>query len=117
MSPMPRSDTRNFNGTNEATFVMITLYACPRCNGAVLDYSSPLADSPLCITCGWRRPEVPPDIQAEVEAHMGKTFMEDRYKHRQIGTGKPPLSGWDREKRRRARDGKAGQETQKLAAS
>ena len=27
------------------------------------------------------------------------------------------LSGWDREKRRRARDDKANQETQKLAAS
>ena len=87
--------------------VMITLQACPRCGGAVLDYRSPIADSPLCITCGWRRPEVPPNIQAEVEAHLGKSFMEDHYKHKQIGTGKPPLSGWEREKRRRLKEKKS----------
>ena len=88
------------------TNVQITLQACPRCGGAVLDYRSPIADSPLCITCGWRRPEVPPNIQAEVEAHLGKSFMEDHYKHKQIGTGKPPLSGWEREKRRRLKEKK-----------
>ena len=35
---------------------------------------------------------------------MGKLFVEDRYVHRNIGSGKPPLSGWDREKRRRAQE-------------
>ncbi len=88
----------------KAAGVMITLQACPRCGGAVLDYGSPFADSPLCLTCGWRRPEISPEIQAEVDAHMGKPFLEDRYVHRHIGTGKPPLSGWEREKRRRERE-------------
>lgn len=94
---------------------MITLADCPRCGGAVLDYASPLADSPLCITCGWRRAKVSPEIQAEVDSHIGKAFMEDRYSHKQIGTGKPPLSGWEREKRRRAREKLLSEE--KLAAS
>ena len=88
------------------TDVSITLQACPRCGGAVLDYQSPIADSPLCITCGWRRPEVPPDIQAEVEAHLGKSFMEDYYKRKSLGTGKPPLSGWERRKRARDKETK-----------
>jgi hypothetical protein len=60
-------------------------------------------DSPLCITCGWRRPEIPPTIKAEVDARLQKAFMEDSYERKLIGTGKPPLSGWEREKRRRAR--------------
>ena len=50
------------------------------------------------------------------ESHLGKNFMEDRYTHKQIGTGKPPLSGWEREKRRRERE-KQAQEQRQLAAS
>lgn len=84
--------------------VAIKLGECPRCNGAVMDYKSPIADSPMCITCGWRKELVPQDVLDEVEAHLGKAFMEDRYTHRQIGTGKAPLSGWEREKRRRQRE-------------
>lgn len=95
---------------------MIELDACQRCGGAIIDYSSPIADSPMCITCGWRKVTVPTDVQAEVEAHLGKTFMEDRYTHKQIGTGKPPLSGWEREKRRRERV-RREKEEQHLAAS
>ena len=83
---------------------MITFEACPRCRGAVLDYNCQVADSPLCIMCGWRRRDISPAIQAEVDAHIGKLFVEDRYVHRNIGSGKPPLSGWDREKRRRAQE-------------
>jgi hypothetical protein len=94
---------------------MITLDACPRCGGAILDYGTPIADSPMCITCGWRKVNVPQDVIDEVEEHMGKAFMEDRYTHKQIGTGKPPLSGWEREKRRREREQQTGQ--QHLAAS
>lgn len=94
---------------------MITLDDCPRCGGAVLDYSSPIADSPLCLTCGWRRAQISAEVQSEVDSHLGKAFMEDRYSHRQIGTGKPPLSGWEREKRRREREVKL--QGQKLAAS
>ena len=87
--------------------VGIKLSECPRCSGAVMDYESPIADSPMCITCGWRMEIVPQDVLDEVEAHLGKAFMEDRYTHRQIGTGKPPLSGWEREKRRRQRESEA----------
>lgn len=83
---------------------MIALEDCPRCGGAVLDYRSPITDSPLCITCGWRRAEISAEVLAEVEAYKGKPYMEDRYTHKQIGTGKPPLSGWEREKRRRERN-------------
>ncbi len=80
---------------------MIKFGDCPRCGGAVIDEAPPMEDSPLCITCGWRRPDVPVDIQAEVTAHLGKKFVENRYTHRQIGKGKAPLSGWERTKRRR----------------
>ncbi len=93
---------------------MISLDSCKKCGGAVIDYASPITDSPMCITCGWRRVEVSPEVQAEVEAHLGKAFMDDRYSHKQIGTGKPPLSGWEREKRRRQREKE--QEAQSLAA-
>ena len=88
---------------------MITLAACPKCNGAVLDYGCQEADNPMCITCGWRCGDAPPEIQAEVEAHMGKTFIENRYMHREIGGGKPPLSGWERTllRRQREREGSA----------
>jgi hypothetical protein len=48
--------------------------------------------------------EIPPDVQAMVADHLGKPYMEDRYTHHRIGTGKPPLSGWDRIKRARQRD-------------
>jgi len=40
----------------------------------------------------------------QVKEHLGDPYMEDRYTHARIGTGKPPLSGWDRVKRRRERE-------------
>jgi hypothetical protein len=46
---------------------------------------------------------VPAEVQAEVESHVGKDYVRDRYTHRQLGKGKPPLSGWEEEKRRRER--------------
>ena len=55
---------------------MITLSACPRCEGAVLDYSYMDADTPLCITCGWRRADISTDVLAEVEAHLGKPSVD-----------------------------------------
>lgn len=95
----------------------MNLSECPRCGGAVLDYASPDADSPLCLTCGWRRAEIPAEVRAEVEEHIGKAYMDDRYSHRQIGTGKPPLSGWEREKRRREREQETEVSRNELAAS
>ena len=91
---------------------MITVNACPRCHGAVLEYRAPATDGALCVNCGWRRPSIPPDIQAQVEAHLGEPFLrEDRKGNHRVGTGKPPLSGWDRVKRRRAREAARGVET------
>ena len=82
---------------------MLTLGVCPRCKGAVVDYALPSSDSPLCLTCGWCHQEVSPAIQAEVQKYLGKSYVEDRYSNKPIGSGKPPLSGWEREKRRRER--------------
>ena len=76
---------------------------CPRCEGPIVDAEDPVEDSPLCITCGWRRSDVAPDVQAEVEAFMGKDVPRPRSPRKRIGTGKPPLSGWEREKRRKDR--------------
>ena len=80
---------------------MIIFGACPRCGGAVIEDTSPMEDSPLCITCGWRRTELSREIRAEVEAHLGEKSIGNRYVHRRIGKGKTPLSGWERVKRLR----------------
>jgi len=84
---------------------MIILQACPKCRGAVLEhYPAVLDDGPLCVNCGWRRSDIPPDVRAQVEARLGEQYLEDRYVHSRIGTGKPPLSGWQRLKRLRERN-------------
>ncbi len=83
---------------------MISLKSCPRCKGAVMDSPNPNLDSPMSITCGWRKSDVSAEVLAQVQAHLGEPDMEDRYTHSRIGTGKPPLSGWDRVKRRRERE-------------
>ena len=97
------STARLFRNQEWEANEMIRLNSCPRCHGAVLEYTPPSADSAMCINCGWRRQEVPPDIQEQVQAHLGKAVFEGRYAHTRIGTGKPPLSGWDRVKRSRER--------------
>ena len=80
------------------------LHGCPRCNGAVLEYPAPAVESAYCVNCGWRRPDIPLDIQALVEEHLGKPLIEGRYTHQQIGTGRPAPNGWDRIKRHRERE-------------
>jgi len=87
---------------------MMNLHGCPRCNGAVVQYGPPSFDSDMCINCGWRPQEIPADVLELVEAHAGKAYLEDRTGHSRIGTGKPPLSGWDRVKRRRQRESMSG---------
>ena len=57
----------------------------------------------MCINCGWRRQDILDDVQQEVVARRDQAHMEDRYVRERIGTGKPPLSGWDRKKRLRER--------------
>ncbi len=74
----------------------ITLRACPRCNGAVIDYGYTYADNPLCVTCGWRRAEVSADVLAEVRSHLGKPLIENRYLENQMrGRRAPPREEWD----------------------
>ena len=90
--------------------VTVRVQACPRCGGAILDYAHPPEESALCITCGWRDQQVPESVQDEVRAHLGKSFIDHVYTHRDAGRGKPPLSGWEREKRRRVRESLAEQE-------
>ncbi len=82
---------------------MIIANNCPRCNGATL--SEKLDDS-LCVNCGWRRVKIPRDVLDEVRTYWGKGYVGNRCVGNTIGTGKPPLSGWERELLRRA--GKAG---------
>ena len=83
---------------------MMKLKACPRCEGAVLELAGVGGEDGLCINCGWRRPDVPVDIQEQVEARLGQRYVDDHYTQSRIGTGKPPLSGWDRVKLRRERE-------------
>ena len=78
---------------------MISFGACPRCKGPVFDSVETNEDSPLCIMCGWRQPGRTPEIEAEVRACLGKARTHaTRYLKRTIGTGKPPLSGWEKVK-------------------
>ena len=81
---------------------MISYHACSRCDGTVLEHPVSNDDSPMCINCGWRRTDIPEDVRVQVAAHIGKVHVgEERYKRSTIGTGKPPLSGWDRRKLRK----------------
>ena len=70
----------------------------------MVEYSAPAIDTAMCVNCGWRRQEIPQDVQVEVAAHVGKPFLEDRYTHHRIASGEPPLNGWDRVKRARERE-------------
>ena len=93
------------------------LQACPRCRGAIIDYSLPPEESPLCIVCGWREQNVPQAVADEVSEHLGRPFVEHTYTHSSPFRGKPPLSGWEREKRRRTRSGLAVENREQLSAS
>ncbi len=83
---------------------MMTLNSCPKCTGTIYQYDESTEDGPMCLNCGWRQNDIPQDVELEVQTHLGKPFMEDRYAHHRIATGKPPLSGWERIKRRRDRE-------------
>lgn len=96
---------------------MISLHACPRCQGAVVEYRPPAIDTAMCVNCGWRRAEIPTDVEELVAEHVGKPYLEDRYTHHRIGTGKPPLSGWDRIKRSRERETRLRGESAGAAAA
>ena len=80
----------------------MNLNSCPRCNGSVLDYVQPTKDSPMCIMCGWRDRTVSESVLTEVKNHLGKSFIEHTYTHSKATRGKPPMSCWEREKKRRS---------------
>lgn len=82
-----------------------TLQACPRCRGAIIDYSLPPEESPMCIVCGWRDQKVSKAVADEVSEHLGRPIVEHTYTRRSTNRGKVPLSGWEREKQRRMRVG------------
>ena len=77
---------------------------CPRCNGVVLD--DPFEGEMKCVTCGWRPRSVPDDVEREVEAHRGKSNIG--HNRKRPPRGKPPLSGWERVKRRKDKQGQNG---------
>lgn len=81
---------------------MITTGACPRCGGSVLDYKSGI-DSPVCIACGWRKETICADVLKEIQTHLGEDSLGSG-PPRVIAKGKPPLSGWQRAKRRKERE-------------
>jgi hypothetical protein len=84
-----------------ADTTMLTFNGCPRCRGTVLDYTARADKDALCVICGWRRPNIPPDVPAYVDEHPWKPRLRERYERTTIGTGKPPLGGWERLKRLR----------------
>ena len=67
---------------------MIGFKGCPRCGGDVLEYFPPDGDRILCINCGWRQPEIPDDVRAQVAAHLGRQNIEDSYRRGKAGKGK-----------------------------
>ncbi|HAL46759.1 MAG: hypothetical protein FI707_11565 [SAR202 cluster bacterium] len=78
---------------------MLRQETCPRCEGLVVD--EPFEDELKCIYCGWRPVEIPDDVQREVDSHIGRSFID--HSRKRPPRGKPPLSGWEREKLRRQR--------------
>ena len=66
-----------------------------------MEHRASVEDGAVCINCGWRRQEIPADVLEQVQAHLGEPFLDSRHPQKRIGTGKPPLSGWDRVKLRR----------------
>ena len=78
---------------------MIRADPCPRCNGIVVD--EPLQDELICINCGWRPRLIPPDVQREVDAHLGESTVERAHRH--IPRGRPSLKWSERARRRKER--------------
>ena len=71
----------------------------------------------MCIVCGWRDRKVPKAVADEVSEHLGRPFVEHTYTHSSPYRGKLPLSGWEREKRRRMRPGLTPEDRRQLNAS
>ena len=78
---------------------MLKLGGCPNCDGCVFWDRQEQAD--MGLACGWRPRNVCLDVQLEVEAHLGQEAIGRKLKD--APKGKTALSGWEREKRRRAK--------------
>jgi hypothetical protein len=96
---------------------ILTLQACPRCQGAVIDYSHPPEESAMSIVCGSRDRNVPKAVADEVSEHPGRPFVEHSYTHHSPYRGGAPLSGWYRGTRRRLRAGGVTEKTKQLNVS
>ena len=62
--------------------------ACPRCWGPVELGRDLYGPHELCLDCGWA-------------GETRTVTLKRQYNSNRIGTGKLPLSGWEREKRKR----------------
>ena len=81
----------------------MNLNSCPRCNGAVLDYVQPTEDSTMCIMCGWLDRTVSESVLTEVKNHLAShSSSTTTHTHRKTTRGKPQMSCWEREKKRRS---------------
>ena len=78
----------------------MNLNSCPRCNGAVLDYVQPTEDSTMCIMCGWLDRTVSESVLTEVKNHLASHSSSTPTRSK-VTRGKPPMSCWEREKKRR----------------
>ncbi len=58
----------------------------------------------MCVNCGWRHRVLPVDVLTVVWASIGKTEVAEGKAYSRRGTGKPPISGWERRKRGRDRE-------------
>jgi len=79
--------------------------SCPRCEGAVELHPPQFEEEDTCVNCGWRRAEIPPDVQRTVQEHQGEDHLPGEiYRHRDIGKGKSlPLSGAAKKRREKAK--------------
>ncbi len=97
----PYDGYMSYSTAPEAEATMLTFHGCPRCKGTVIASTARADEDPMCVNCGWRRPNIPADVQEYVDEHLGQPQLRERYERTYIDTGKPPLSGWQRLKRRR----------------
>ena len=71
----------------------LTLGTCPKCRGAVLDYGSPLLDSPLCVNCGWREPDLPQVILTHLRSGLNGASARGPYALRRDGAARGRRNG------------------------
>ena len=76
---------------------------CPRCGGYIT-HDLPYESDVSCVNCGWcgNTKQLSSSEIKEIDANLSKrSILTTNYP---VGTGKPPLSGAQRKKRRKARE-------------